>query len=127
MTFPPLLQCNKLANLQICKKGRELPYDKVQMSDYLLPDSCASLEEKFNIFKLRTEMNDMPYNFGKKQFCIETCQMLLTNKHILTCLHLNPSNSLIQYNKLLYGNVEEKIEVAKIFGTNLMKLERKIS
>ena len=39
------------------KKGRELPHDRVQMSDYLLPDSCASLEEKFYIFKLRTEMN----------------------------------------------------------------------
>ena len=79
------------------------------MADYLLPDSCASLEEKLYIFGIRTEMNEMPYNFGKKQFCIEECTNLLTNKHILTCSHLNQSNSLIQYNKLLNDNIEEKI------------------
>ena len=109
------------------QKGREIPYDKVEMSDYLLPDSCASLEEKFDIFEIRTEMNHMPYNFGKKQFCIEECKKLLTNKHILTCSHLNQSNSLIQYNKLLNGNVEEKIEVAKLFRTNLVELRRQLN
>ena len=80
---------------------------------------CNALEEKFNIFKLRTEMNDMPYNFGKNMFCINGCEDLLTNKHILICPHINKSNSLAQFYQLLNGNVEEKVEALKIFQKNL--------
>ena len=71
------------------KKGRKIHFDKVEMADYFLPDSGASLEEIFVIFGMRTEMNDMPYNFGKKLFCKYECQDLLINKYILICPHLN--------------------------------------
>ena len=63
------------------------PSDKVEMSDYFLSGSCASLEEKFNIFEIGTEMNEMPYNFGKKQFSIEECQ-----KHLRDGYNKNPSS-----------------------------------
>ena len=107
------------------QKGREIPYSKVQMADYLLPDSCATFEEKFDIFETRVEVNDMPYNYGKKMFCIDGCEDLLTNKHILICPHLNKSNSLAQFYQLLNGNVEEKNEVTKVFKLNLLELTHK--
>ena len=96
------------------------------MADYLLPDSCASMEEKIDIFEMRVEMNDMPYNFGKKQNCIDGCQDMLTNKHILICPSVNKSNSLVQYDQLLNGNVEEKIKVTHIFKRNLLELRQKL-
>ena len=75
----------------------------------------------FYIFELQT---GIPYNFGKTILHIKVSDVEKT--HIWTCSHLNQSNSLIQYNKLLNGNVEEKISVAKLFRTNLMQLYKNL-
>ena len=40
------------------KKGKYIKYEKLQISDYLLPESKATSEEKNQIFALRTEMDD---------------------------------------------------------------------
>ena len=93
------------------------------MADYLLSESCTSMQDKFDIFLLRVEMNDRPYNFGQKEFCKLGCQDLLTNEHIWTCLHLNKLNCETQYHQLLNGSVEEKIEVLNIFKKNLNELK----
>ena len=105
------------------KRGKYIKYEQIQMADYLLPESCASLQEKIYIFSLRVEMNDRPYNFGQKEFCKLGCQDLLTNEHILICLHLNQLNCEAQYHQLLNGSVEEKIEVLNIFKKNLNELK----
>ena len=105
------------------KKGKYIKYEKLQMADYLLSESCASMKDKFDIFLLRVEMNDRPYNFGQKEFCKEGCQDMLTNKHILTCPLLNKSNCEHQHHQLLNGSVEEKIKVLNIFMKNLNELK----
>ena len=60
----------------LCKKqqkGKKGKYEKLQMADYLLSKSCTSMKDKFDIFLLRVEMNDRPYNFGQKEFCKMGC------------------------------------------------------
>ena len=39
---------------QAGKKGKYLKYEELQIADYLLPDSEATIEEKFEMFALRT-------------------------------------------------------------------------
>ena len=105
------------------KKSKYIKYEKLQMADYLLSESCTSMQDKFDIFLLRVEMNDRPYNFGQKEFCKLECQDLLTNEHILICLHLNQLNCEAQYHQLLNGSAEEKIGVLNIFKKNLNELK----
>ena len=97
------------------KKGKNIKYEELQIADYLLPDSKATMEEKFDIFALRTEMNDLPHNFGRSEECKFGCKEDMTNSHIFMCQ--NPDNSDLQ--KLQNGNVEEKVKALRIFQKNL--------
>ena len=85
------------------------------IADYLLPESEATLEEKFDIFSLWTEMNDLPHNFGKSDPCKNGCQEDMSNFHIFSCR--NPERN--EVDKLNYGNVKEKVEALRIFQKNL--------
>ena len=100
---------------QAGKKGKYLKYEELQIADYLLPDSEATIEEKFDMFALRTEMNDLPHNFGKTDPCKYGCQEDMSNIHIFRCR--NPARN--PFEKLNIGNVKEKVEALKIFQNNL--------
>ena len=97
------------------KKGKYIKYEKLQISDYLLPESKATSEEKFQIFALRTEMNDLPHNFGILEQCKHGCQEDLSNHHIFNCQ--DPKNMALE--KLLNGTSNEKIEALGIFQKKL--------
>ena len=99
------------------KKGKHIKYEELQVADYLLPDSKATMEEQFDIFALRTEMNDLPHNFGRSDKCKFGCNEDMTNAHIFKCK--NPENCELE--KLQNGNVQEKIEALKIFQNYLKK------
>ena len=101
---------------QAGKKGKYIKYKKLQIADYLLAESKATQEEKFEIFALRTEMNDLPHNFGNSEICKKYgCLEEMSNKHIFICQ--DPKN--VAYEKLLNGNSEEKIEALGIYHKNL--------
>ena len=46
------------------KKGQKLGYKCLEMADYLLPECEISYQEKIEKFHIRTEMNDLPFNYG---------------------------------------------------------------
>ena len=50
------------------------------MTDYLLPESEMSNKDKIELFHIRTEMNDLPFNFGSKTICDKGCKEILDNK-----------------------------------------------
>ena len=59
-------------------------------------------------------MNPLSTNFKRnkkmnKTFCVNTCEGLLDNQHLVLCQILNP-NSNITYMKILNGNILEKKE-----------------
>ena len=89
------------------------------MSDYLLPESNLSIDEKVTIFSLRTEMNNLPCNYGKPEICYFGCQEAMSNEHIILCPVVNLENPhTLKYEYLLNGNITEKIEALNKFKGN---------
>ena len=37
---------------------------KIEMTDYLLPECELSNKDKIELFHIRSEMNDLPFNYG---------------------------------------------------------------
>ena len=46
------------------EKGQELDYKSLEMADYLLPECEVSNKDKKEKFLIRTEMNDLAFNYG---------------------------------------------------------------
>ena len=47
-------------------KGNQIEYSSLEMAEYLLPyNHKVNIEEKQQIFAIKTRMVDIPYNFGK--------------------------------------------------------------
>ena len=92
------------------RKGRYIDYgEKLQMADYLLPESNINLEDQKYIFKLRTRTNKLPSNWGEEVSCEAGCGQFLSNEHILNCPILNEIGSkTIEIQLIDNGNIEEK-------------------
>ena len=67
------------------EKRKEIIYQDLLMSYYLLPEAALSVTEKLELFAARTEMNENPYNYGDKILCEMGCKEAETNKHIFLC------------------------------------------
>ena len=52
------------------KKGKEITYNKIEMAEYLLPDSKLSKEQKQQLFSIRNKMIDISDNLSSSE--IET-------------------------------------------------------
>lgn len=103
------------------RKGRYIDYgEKLQMADYLLPESNINLEDQKYIFKLRTRTNKLPSNWGEEVSCETGCGQLLSNEHILNCPILNGTGSKNIEIQLIYnGNIEEKLSTLNAFRRNM--------
>ena len=107
---------NKLQN---GKKGKEIKYTQIEMADYLLPSCSLSVEDKRQMFAIRSETNDLPYNFGKSEIC---CKTEMNNEHILMCQKLNGGTPFtLKYEKILNGTLREKIAILEQFKINIQK------
>ena len=49
------------------KKGQGINYTHIEKADCLLPECEISNDEKIELFHIRTEMNDLPFNYGRKR------------------------------------------------------------
>ena len=79
VTFKTLLKRTE------CKKGKYLKYERLELVDYLLQESEVSAEDEREIFNIRTEINDFPFNFGSKILCDMGCKDILESEHLLSC------------------------------------------
>ena len=71
-----------LNKLQNGKKGKHIIYTQFEMADYLQPNCSLSVEDKRQMFAIRSETNDLPNNLGKSEIC---CNTALNNEHIIIC------------------------------------------
>ena len=107
------------------KKGREMKYDSLELSEYLQPiNDELSIEQKREMFSVKNRMIDIPYNFPRKNMhnicvCGETEDM----SHIYNCEMLNIDEPNLSYETIYTGNMKQQIEVYKIFKQNLDKRE----
>ena len=102
-------------------KGKEIQYETLEMSEYLLPfNSQLNIEEKRKLFEMRNRMTRISYNFGKKEEkCL--CGNIETMLHIYTCEIINPLKSEIPYSELYNGNLKNQIEIFRRFEQNMEK------
>ena len=56
------------------RNRKDIIYQDLSMSDYLLPETALSITEKLGLFAAKTEMNENPYNFRNKIICEMGCK-----------------------------------------------------
>ena len=76
------------------QKGRNINYERLEMSDYLLPECQILVEDKRELFLIRSEMNELPCNFGNPTLCELGCSQVLNSEHINLCPTLNQKGYL---------------------------------
>ena len=92
------------------------------MADYLIPECPLSVQDKADMFAFRSEINNLPNNLGKKDLCELSCQELMDNEHLLTCVHLNERRvTNVNLEHIRNGNISEKINVLKILQEKTRK------
>ena len=101
---------------QIKSKGKEIKYTKIEMQDYLTPDSEFTVIKKQDIFKMRTRMLDIKENMKGKHsnFHCEACQLKgikkrETQKHVYKCKKFNIKVRQIRY-KEIFGRETTKMK-----------------
>ena len=106
------------------KKGKEIKYSCIQMSEYLSPiNSELTLEEKRKMFAVRNYMVNIPTNFPKPNVnnkCF--CGKLETMVHLYNCEVYNIEEK-IPYEKIFNGSLNQQLQIFKQFEVNLKNRE----
>ena len=109
-------------------KGKEIRYENLEMSEYLLPSTPAlTIEERRKLFSIRNKMVNIANNFPKsdiKEKC--SCGKIEDMQHIYECEQLN-TNSMdksLRYEKIYNGNISDQIKVFRKMEINLEKKRR---
>ena len=88
----------------------------LQMSHYLLSQSNISVTDEEEIY--RCEMNNLPFDFGKKTNCELGCSIEMTNENLLNCPILHQHNGKMEYNQILNGTNNQKISILRKLQNN---------
>ena len=110
------------------KKGEEIDYSCLEMSEYLLPtNTILTIEQKRELFAIRNRMINIEHNFPKKDtLAICECGTKEDMHHIYNCRLLsdNKQKQSVDYNAIFNGNVKQQTTVYKIFKQKLEKREQ---
>ena len=108
------------------KKGKEIKYLGLEMSNYLLPSSSGlSIDEKRKIFAMRNRMINIPANFHsklKEEFRCN-CGQFEDMKHIYSCKWLNSVEPITEYEEIFSDDVNKQVKVYRRFEENFEKRE----
>ena len=107
------------------EKGKEMKYTSLEMSEYLQPtNQKLSIEEKCEMFSIRNRMINIPYNFpGKNTENKCLCEKNEDMVHIFNCETYKKKETNLKYEHIFEGNLEQQIEVFKIFNENMKQRE----
>jgi hypothetical protein len=108
-------------------KVMHIKHGFLRMQTYLMPSQMKiSTDERQLVFQLRSAVTDVKVNFKGmySEFECEICEKENeTQKHMLECKELldmeNKEKTILKYEGLFYGNVKEKIEIARKFKQNM--------
>ena len=102
-------------------KGKEIIYNKLEMAEYLMPfEKRLKIEDKRKLFSLRNRMIDIGSNFGKTEKCSK-CEIKEDMEHIFYCEYWSKLENNIPYEKIYNGNLNEQIDILRIFEKKLEK------
>ena len=114
------------------KKGMQISYQEIKMSEYLLPNEQLSIDDQRNIFSMRNKMSDIPSNFTSEEkntfkCCCGTKEEM---EHIYYCKYLNKEKTEVNYDEIFGENLNNLKWISRRFEHNLSernKKENKIS
>ena len=106
-------------------KGSHIIYEDLQMSQYLLAQSNISVKDKEEMFSYRCEMNDLPFNYGRKTNCELGCSSEMNNEHLLNCPKIKQGDDQFEYNLILNGTNSQKIKILRKLQEN-SEIRRKL-
>ena len=102
------------------KKGGEIEYSYLEMTEYLLPfNNKLSIEQKREMFAVKNAMINIPANFTSKNETKCECGKLEDMQHIYECEQFNNKTPEISFRKIFEGNLKQQIEVYKRFAHNM--------
>lgn len=108
------------------KKGQNIKYSCLKMSEYLLPNQEFSIENQRNIFEIRNNMTNIASNFTSEEknesVCI--CGERDNMKHIFICEQLNKEQPTEEYEQIYGENLIKMKYVLNRFNENLNQREK---
>ena len=99
------------------KKGTDILYKSIQMSDYLMPNKfIIDINDKQLLFSIKNDMYLLEENCFVKKSCL--CNKSTENlSHLYICELYNDKEHQFPFNKIYNGNLQEQHEIL-----NIMKL-----
>ena len=118
-------KCNELAFKYLMNKrgtkGKEIEYMKIQMSQYLLPNTQLEIQDQKKIFEIRNRMTNISENYSKQSQnetrCI--CGEQETMTHIYYCKELNDIEPKLKYENIYEGNIRNMKLILNRFEQNM--------
>ena len=108
------------------KKGQNIHYTSIRMSEYLFPNEQLSIEDQRNVFDMRNNMTNIPSNFKSEKENTTTC--ICGEKenmiHIYNCEKLNTEKPREKYENIFGDNVKMIKYVLQRFSENLKEREK---
>ena len=108
------------------KKGKEIQYSDMRMSEYLLPSNQElTINGKRKLFAVRNGMIDIPSNFPNtnvKPICI--CGQTENLIHIYNCKLLGKTKKEEFFEKIFTGSIRQQLKVFNQLEENLEKREQ---
>ena len=105
------------------KKGCEIEYFSLRMSDYLAPVTGLTISEKQEVFAIKNRMMQISFNFPNNKK-IETCLCGQEGNLEHICKLLNKEKGQpIPYKQIFNGNIREQITIFKICQKNMKERE----
>ena len=103
------------------KKGMQIIYQEIKMSEYLLPNEQLSIDDQRDIFALRNKMTDIPSNFlseknNTSKCCCGTKEEM---EHVYYCKYLNKEKTEVRYEEMYGENIDEIKLILRRFERNL--------
>ena len=109
------------------KKGKDIEYRSLKMSEYLLPNKELSVEQQRNIFEIRNNMTNIKSNFCSEKDNIAKCICgeIETVTHIYYCEQLNRKEPDVKYQNINGENLKELKYIQERLKENLNEKENK--
>ena len=108
-----------------CQKGFKIQYEKLDLAAYLTSMSNISVNDKIEMFAYKSEMNELPYNYGNKtKFDFGCKTQIMNNEHLLNYPQINLNENTRNLTQILNGSNKEKLNMQqKLQENNKIRIE----
>ena len=102
---------------------KTLSYSELKMQSYLKTKNISTAEKKI-LYKFRTRMIRVNYNFGLKILCPLCLKENDTQEHLFTCEKLIDGSDIFDYQQIFSNNAKHIITAAQLCKKLYRKREK---